>query len=178
MANSSGNYGMTAIGPQNPNAVFEFDVDPSATQIFLNDPVTLVADQGVAQAAAGGLITGVAVGFLDSDGLPRSYYYQGGSSSATGWKCQVNIQRDQRYMTKCSAALTAADVGGNADIVVASGSTTTGLSGNYITTVSSISAQVRVLGLHESPGNDWGANQDVIVVINEDAFVTVSLAGI
>lgn len=171
MSNSTSYYGLRPIGPQNPNAVMEFPVDPSTTAIYINDPVKFVADQGVAQDTSGSANTaGVAIGFKDSDGLPQRYYPAG---SASGYKAQINIDPQQRYMIKCSSALTAADIGGVNDLTIGTGNTTTGLSGAYITTVTTGAAGIRVLGLAEMPtdNNNWGAYQDVVVAFCEHTFL-------
>mgnify|MGYP007111969952 FL=1 len=68
-------YGLEPIGPQKPDALVKFDVDPSATAIYRGDVVELVADKGIAQAAAQNQDNiGVVVGFYDADGLPALYY--------------------------------------------------------------------------------------------------------
>lgn len=176
MANSTGYYGLDPVGPYDPGAIFPFDVDPAAAAIYLNDEVKIVADQGVAICAAGDVGIGVAVGFLDSSGLPQPYYI--GTGSPTGWKALVNIKRDQVYKIKCITALTAANVGENSDLVIGTGDTVTGLSGAYIQTVSAGAQTVRIIGLFEDGNNAWGANQDVLVVINENAFAAAGPAGV
>lgn len=168
MANTSGKYGLRPYGPQKPDAIEEFDVDPADTAIYIGDPVKPVADKGMAADTAGSAITaGVAVGFLDSDGLPCRYYPAG---NATGYKVQVNIDPQQKYMVKSTSALAATDVNACGDITMGSGSTVTGLSGAYMTTVSAAAAGFKVLGLAPIVGNAWGANQDILVIINEHFY--------
>lgn len=165
MANTSGKYGVKLYGPAIIPPII-FDVDPAATAIYMNDCVKLVADQGVAQDTAGSEASiGVAIGFFDSTGKAQKYYSAG---SATGWKCVVQLAvPGQLFQVKSTTALTAADVGTCADLVVGTGSSVTYQSGGYIDTVGASTAQFKILGLAEFEGNAWGANQDVIVCFNE-----------
>lgn len=165
MANTTGKYGVKPYGPAILPPVV-FDVDPATTAIYQNDCVKLVADQGVAQDTAGSEASiGIAIGFFDATGAPKKYYPAG---SATGWKCVVQLAvPGQLFQVKSTTALTAADVGTCADLVVGTGSTVTLQSGGYIDTVGTTTAQFKVLGLTETEGNAWGANQDVIVCFNE-----------
>lgn len=66
-------------------------------------------------------------------------------------------------------ALTAASVGLNADIVVGTGSTTTGTSAMELdsSTVNTTSAQLRILGLSHRADNEIAANAKWLVMINE-----------
>lgn len=172
-------YGLAPYGPQKPDALFEFDVDPSATAIYIGDIVKIVADKGVAQVGAGNEDNcGVAVGFLDSDGIPQRYYSAG---DATGWKCIVNIDPYQTYMVHyyhATTALTDVYVGSTADIVVGTGSTVTGLSGGYVTALSTGAANLYVLGLAPLQGNEWGTDCELLVKLQEHIFKNVAAAGV
>ena len=178
MTNSTGYYGLDPIGPKDPNSIFPFDVDNASTEIFLNSMVKLVADKGVAASTAGDISIGVAVGFLDPDGMPQPHYWHGGSSAQAAWKCMVNIKRDQVYKVKCTTAYAASDVGLCTDIVIGTGDSVSGISGDYVVTLSTIAASLMVIGLVEDGNNAWGANQDLLVVINENAFLAAGPAGI
>ncbi len=177
-------YGLFPYGPQNPSAIVEFDVDPSTTEIYIGDIVKIVTDVGVAQmGAADGIAAGVAVGFLNADGIPVPYYgYPTTSSTAdTGWKCLVNTDPHQRYMVHYyheSTALDATYVGTTADIVVGTGNTTTGLSGGYITALSTGAACLFILGLAPISGNAWGTDCEVLVQIQEHVLNNVAALGV
>ena len=172
-------YGLAPYGPQKAGAIMEFDVDPSVTAIYIGDIVELVEDQGVAQVAAENQDNlGVAVGFLDSDGIPQRYYSAG---SATGWKCLVNVDPDQLYMVHyyhATTALTSAYVGSTADIVVGTGNTTTGLSGGYVTALSTGAANLYVLGLAPISGNAWGTDCELLVKLQECIGNNVAALGV
>lgn len=171
MANTTGRYGLKPIGKM-VRPPEEFDIDPGSSIIAYGDIVEIVADKGVALAAAGNPDNaGVAVGFVDADGVPVNYY-PGSSPSNDSYKALVVTDPQQRYAVKCITALTAADVGGTADIVVGTPDTLTGISTSYIQTVSTGAANLKVLGLLEIEGNSWGANQDVVVQLYESSMAT------
>jgi len=171
-------YGLEPIGPQKPDALVKFDVDPSATAIYRGDVVELVADKGIAQAAAQNQDNiGVVVGFYDADGLPALYYPAG---SAAGYTAIVNIDPHQLYKIHyyhASTALDAAYVGSCADWVVGTGNTTTGQSGAYVTALANSAAGLYVLGLYEQQGNEWGTDCELVVKLHEHVH-TPAAAGI
>lgn len=171
-------YGLEPIGPQKPDALVKFDVDPSTTAIYRGDVVELVADKGIAQSAATNTDNiGVVVGFYDADGLPALYYPAG---SAEGYTAIVNIDPHQLYKIHyyhASTALTAADVGSCADWVVGTGNTTTGQSGAYVTSLGTVAAGLYVLGLYEQQGNEWGTDCELVVKLHEHVH-TPAAAGI
>ena len=173
-------YGLEPIGPQKPDALVKFDVDPSTTAIYRGDVVQLVADKGIAQAEATNVDNiGVVVGFYDADGLPALYYPAG---NAAGYTAIVNIDPHQLYKIHyyhASTALTAADVGSCADWVVGTGNTTTGQSGAYVTALaaSAAAAGLYVLGLYEQQGNEWGTDCELVVKLHEHVH-TPAAAGI
>jgi len=171
-------YGLEPIGPQKPDALMKFDVDPSSTAIYRGDVVELVADKGIAQAAAQNQDNiGVVVGFYDADGLPALYYPAG---NAAGYTAIVNIDPHQLYKVhyyNATTALTAADVGSCADWVVGTGNTTTGQSGAYVTSLAATAAGLYVLGLYEQQGNEWGTDCELVVKLHEHVH-TPAAAGI
>lgn len=171
-------YGLEPIGPQKPDALVKFDVDPSTTAIYRGDVVELVEDKGIAQAAAKNEDNiGVVVGFYDADGLPALYYPAG---NAAGYTAIVNIDPHQLYKIHyyhASTALTAAYVGSCADWDVGTGNTTTGQSGAYVTALAAAAAGLYVLGLYEQQGNEWGTDCELVVKLHEHVH-TPAAAGI
>ena len=171
-------YGLEPIGPQKPDALVKFDVDPSTTPIYRGDAVELVADKGIAQVEATNQDNiGVVVGFYDADGLPALYYP---AANAAGYTAIVNIDPHQLYKIHyyhASTALTAAYVGSCADWVVGTGNTTTGQSGAYVTALASGAAGLYVLGLYEQQGNEWGTDCELVVKLHEHVH-TPAAAGI
>lgn len=171
MANTTGKYGLKPIGKEvRPPELFP--IDPTTSLMGYGDIVEIVADRGVALAAAGNVDNaGVCIGVIDSTGVPVNYY-PGGSPDNDDYKALVITDPQQRYAVKCTSALTSADIGGTADIVLGAASTYTGISQSYIVTVGTGAANVKILGLLETEGNDWGANQDVVVQLYEHSLAT------
>ena len=65
-------YGLKVWGPQNPDAIREFVVDPdSESALYIGDNAIAVTAEGVAQhVATNTVIVGVVVGLIDGKGLP------------------------------------------------------------------------------------------------------------
>jgi hypothetical protein len=133
--------------------------------------------QTVAPATAGATnIVGVVVGFLpDQTNLERKY-----RATSTNRIALVADHPDLIFEIQedaVGAATALADVGENADIVVGSGSTTTGLSGMQLdsSTHTAATAQLRILRFVPRPDNEVAsANAKLEVVINEHAYKTTA----
>ena len=167
-------YGLKVWGPQNPDAIREFVVDPdSASALYICDIAIAVTAEGVAQHVATNTVNvGVVVGLIDANGLPANYAPAAAASKA-GYKALVNTDPNQTYVMHwyhASTALAATDVFNHADIVVGTGNTTTGLSGSYITAVGSGTATVQVLGLAPIQGNAYGSDCEVLVKLHEHLY--------
>lgn len=145
----------------------------NGTALYIGDPVKLAgsADAGgvasVTHCAAGDTITGVVVGFADAASMTAGY---GAASTvrypllAHGQDILFEIQEDS-----VGGALAAADVGLNADIIVAAGSTYSKRSGVMLDTstkATTATLALRIVGLSQRPGNDIGANAKVLVTLN------------
>ena len=120
-----------------------------------------------AQVAAGDAIRGIVVGIKPV--TDESLNYRAASTEryiyvADAPDIVCEIQEDSG-----GAALTAASVGLNADVVVAAGNTTVGRSGMELdsSTAATGSAQLRILGLARRPDNEIGTNAKWLVAINE-----------
>jgi hypothetical protein len=162
------------------------------TAVFVGDFVSLAGSAGsagtevngidvegiptVAQSAAGGTtIVGAVVGFLaDQDNLMRKH--RAASTNrialvADGPDVVYEIQEDSD-----GAALAVTNVGQNADIVVGSGSATTGLSAMELdsSTAVATTAQLRILGLAKRPDNAIGNQAKWLVMVNEHVFKTTA----
>jgi hypothetical protein len=75
-----------------------------------------------------------------------------------------------------TSTLAAADVGNNCDIVVGTGSTTTGMSAMEVdsSTKNTTTAQVRLLALSQKSDNAIGTNAEWEVMINEHEYKTTT----
>lgn len=150
-----------------------------ATSVFTGDPVKLVAAGTVEQAAAGDELLGVfgGVEYTASDGSITFSKYWPASTTATNIKAMVYDDPWIVYKAEAdqdTTALAAADIGTNCDVVVAAGSTTTGLSGVSVDSSSKVAstAQVRILASAETDASftSAGTVMDVYVVINEHFY--------
>jgi hypothetical protein len=149
-----------------------------ATALYVGDPVVKAGSadaNGVAtvtQAAAAGagtsLISGIVVGFGPAaDGtVPK---YRAASTAATVLVCTDPSMMFEVQEDAVGGALAAADVGLNADIIVAAGSSTTGRSGVQLDTstkATTATLPLKIMGFVQRPDNAIGANAKVLVKIN------------
>lgn len=144
-----------------------------ATAIFIGDAVKTAGSADadgvatVAQAAAGDSIRGWVVGVEPE--TDDSLSYRAASTARYVYVADapdliVEIQEDSD-----GGAVAVASVGLNADLVVGTGSTTTGTSAMELdsSTVTASSAQLRILGLSRRPDNATGTNAKWLVMVNE-----------
>lgn len=153
----------------------------NATAVFVGDAVkadttgdTVAAGgqalgvQSVIQAAAGDAILGVVVGFAVSPTALNTPQYR---VASTGRYVLVADDPNQIYEVQTSnGTLAVADVGLNASIAVAAGSTTTGASGVTLdvgTAATTATLALRIVGFSQRVDNDpTAANAKVLVKIN------------
>lgn len=152
-----------------------------STAVFLGDAVKSAGSadadgvRTVAQAAAGNTILGVVVGFEPNrDDLTKQY-----RPASTARYVYVNTDPYAVYAIQedsDTSTLAAADVGNNCDIVVGTGSTTTGMSAMEIdsSTKNTTTAQVRLLALSQKSDNAIGTNAEWEVMINEHEYKTTT----
>lgn len=126
--------------------------------------------QSVIQAAATDAVIGVIVGFaIDPTALNTPQY----RAASTGRYCYVVDDPNALFEVQEDAvggALTAADVGLNASVIVGSGSTTTGASAMQLdsnTAATDATLTLRIMGFTQRVDNEVGsANAKVIVKLN------------
>lgn len=181
MANVSRPNGLRPVkhldgSPYNGAANLYFVPSTDGTALAIGDAVKSAgsADANgvatVARAAAGDAIRGVVVGFPIQEGFTAdSPIYRPASTAryvlvADAPDLVFEIQEDAD-----GGALTANDVGLNADIVTTGVNTVTGSSDMQLDTSSATSstAQLRILGFVQRQDNEIGANAKVLVAINE-----------
>ena len=150
--------------------------------LFLGDLVITDADgnlgyQSCARATGttDGTALGVVVGWeVQPDNLSDLYY-----RASTVYKVYICTDPNVSYVIQGDGAGTisidATDVGLNADLVIAAGSTTTGASNMELdestTGATAIATPLHILGLLDAPDNEFGvANQKVIVKLNMHAY--------
>lgn len=187
MANSDTAFGLKPVrmldGSPFNGCIDMFHVPSSnSTALFVGDPVKpsgsadAAGVMSVTHCAAGDPILGAVVGFADVASMELGY---GAASTvryplvAHGQDILFEIQEDSD-----GGALAADDIGLNAAIVVAAGSTFRRLSGVELDTSTkntTATLGLRIRGLSQRPDNAIGANAKVLVSINE-AFDTPATA--
>jgi hypothetical protein len=179
MANSDRASGLQPVrmldgSPYSGNADIFYVPSTLATHVFIGDPVRFAGSADSAGIASVTLcnatdtITGVVVGFADAASLVLGY----GAASTTryvlvahGQDILFEIQEDSD-----GAALTVAEIGLNAQIIVAAGSTSTRLSGVELDSSSAATTAthgLRIRGLAQRPDNAIGANAKILVSLND-----------
>jgi len=178
MANADAAFGLRPMGLGSDKQTNIYSVDATgASAIYLYDPVTLTgtADANgipevrlttvAATTTANNLpIVGVVVGFASSK---EGTQLQGDTKYAaatpgSGVYAIVADNPDEVFLAQEDGNLGVAGVGNNFRLVLAAGSTTSGISGSEIDS-SAVSTDVgltnvKVVGLHQSPDNEVGTN--------------------
>ena len=178
MANKDAPFGLKPIGKvgQNGdnNGLSEYDISASATAIYFQDPVQILAAGTIGVCAAGDNILGSLNGVFFTDATtskPTFANHLNASNTATDIKGFVTDDPYQRYEVQADGATAAADVGLNADIAYTAGS-----SPDYVSKVEldtsdqkTGTAQLRIIGISKDPENNeaGSANVNCVVIINE-----------
>jgi len=178
MANKDAAFGLRAIGKVGQNrdnqGLSEYDIAASASAIYQNDPVEMAATGTITVAAATDTLLGSLNGVFFTDATtskPTYANHLNASNAATDIVGFVSDDPYERFEIQSDGALTAAEVGMNADIVYAAGA-----SPNYVSKVEldhsdlkTATAQLRVIGISKDPANNEAGAADVnaVVIINE-----------
>jgi len=179
MANQDAAFGLKAIGKVGQNrdnqGLSEYSIAASATAIYQGDPVEMLATGTIGVAAAGDtLLLGPLTGVFYTDAStskPTWANHLNASNTATDIVGFVSEDPYERFEVQADGATAAADVGLNADIVYAAGS-----SPDYVSKVEldtsdqkTGTAQLRIMGISKDPSNDTAgsANVNLVVMINE-----------
>ena len=178
MANQDAAFGLKAIGKVGQNkdnqGLSEYSIAASATAIYQWDPVKMAATGTIVVAGAGGAIMGSLNGVFYTDAStskPTWANHLNASNTATDIVGFVSDDPYERFEVQSDGATAAADVGMNADIVYAAGS-----SPDYVSKVEldhsdlkTATAQLRVLAIsNDIENNEAGsANVNLVVMIND-----------
>ena len=179
MANKDAAFGLKAIGKVGQNrdnqGLSEYSIAASATAIYQGDPVEMLATGTIGVAAAGDtLLLGPLTGVFYTDAStskPTWANHLNASNTATDIVGFVSDDPYERFEVQADGATAAADVGLNADIVYAAGS-----SPDYVSKVEldtsdqkTGTAQLRIMGISKDPSNDTAgsANVNLVVMISE-----------
>ena len=178
MANKDAAFGLRPIGKVGQNrdnqGLSEYDIAASASAIYFNDPVEILSTGTIGVAAASDALLGSLGGVFFTDAStskPTFANHLDASNTATDIKGFVADDPYERFEIQSDDATAAADVGLNADIVYAAGS-----SPNYVSKVEldhsdlkTGTAQLRVLAISKDIENNeaGSANVNLVVMINE-----------
>ena len=178
MANKDAAFGLRPIGKvgQNRDAqgLSEYDIAASASAIYFNDPVEILSTGTIGVAAATDALLGSLTGVFFTDATtskPTFANHLNASNTATDIVGFVSDDPYQRFEIQSDGATEATDVGQNADIVYAAGS-----SPDFVSKVEldesdhkDGSAQLRIIGISKDPENNTAgsANVNLVVIINE-----------
>jgi hypothetical protein len=178
MANKDAAFGLKPIGKIGQNrdnqGLSEYDIAASASAIYFQDPVEMAATGTITVAAATDTLLGSLTGVFFTDAntsKPTFANHLDASNAATDIKGFVADDPYERFEVQADGATAAADVGLNADIVYAAGS-----SPDYVSKVElqtsdqkTGTAQLRILGISKDIENNeaGSANVNLVTIINE-----------
>ena len=178
MANKDAAFGLRPMGKVGQNrdnqGLSEYDISASASAIYFNDPVEILAAGTIGVAAATDALLGSLGGVFFTDAStskPTFANHLDASNTATDIKGFVSDDPYERFEIQADGATAAADVGLNADIVYAAGS-----SPDYVSKVEldtsdqkTATAQLRIIGISKDIENNeaGSANVNLITIINE-----------
>ena len=178
MANQDAAFGLKAIGKVGQNrdnqGLSEYGIAASSTAIYQNDPIMMAATGKIVVGTAAAVLLGSLNGVFFTDATtskPTYANHLNGSNTATDIVGFVSDDPYERFEIQSDAALAVAEIGMNADIVYAAGS-----SPNYVSKVEldhsdlkTATAQLRVIGISKDPANNEAGAADVnaVVIINE-----------
>ena len=178
MANKDAAFGLRPMGKVGQNrdnqGLSEYDISANASAIYFNDPVEILAAGTIGVAAATDTLLGSLGGVFFTDAStskPTFANHLDASNTATDIKGFVSDDPYERFEVQADGATAAADVGLNADIVYAAGS-----SPDYVSKVEldtsdqkTATAQLRIIGISKDIENNeaGSANVNLVTIINE-----------
>lgn len=190
MANVDKAFGMRPLGNLSASGSqkqFGYEIaDNQAGAIYQGDLVTvydgyLVQFNPSTHTAAVGVFNGC--NYIDpTTGKPTWKNYYPGSVNITQGKIIADVLDDpnQLFIIQNDGTSAAANYGKNADVVMGTGSTTTGVSGMELDTstiANTAALNLKIVGLWDVPNNAVGANAVVVVKINEHLYGSAGVAG-
>ena len=190
MANVDKAFGLRALGNLSATGSqkqFGYQIaDNQSGAIFQGDLVTL-KDGFILQfdpsshTAAVGVFNGVF--YTDpTTGKPTFKNFYPGSVNITTGTIQADVLDDpnQLFIMQSDEDIEQADFGKNADVVVGTGSTTTGVSAMELdssTIATTAALNLKLIGIYDTPGNALGNFCQVVVKINEHLYGSAGVAG-
>jgi len=166
---------------------FSYEIaDNQAGAIFQGDLVTvydgfLVQFNPATHTAAVGVFNGC--NYVDpTTGKPTFSNYYPGSVNITQGVISAEVLDDpnQLFTIQADEDIVQADIGKNADVVVGTGNSTTGVSAMELdssTVANTAALNLKIVGFYPLPGNATGTNAVVVVKINEHLYGSAGVAG-
>lgn len=183
MANVDKAFGLRPLGNLSATGAqkqYGYEIaDNQAGAIYQGDLVTIVDGYVVkfapgTHAAALGVFNGC--NYIDpTTGKPVWKNYYPGSVNITQGIIQADVIDDpnQLFIIQADEDIVKADIGKNADVIGTGGSTTTGVSSMELdssTIADTAALNLKIVGLWNAPGNDFGDFAVVVVKINEHLY--------
>ena len=189
MANVDKPFGLKALGNLSATGgqkQYGYAIeDNQAGAIYQGDLVTvydgyLVQFDPATHTAAVGVFNGCFYNDPTTNKPTWKNYYPG-SVNVTIGTIQADVIDDpsQLFIIQAASSVTQAHVGWNADVSIGTGNATTGVSGMELagTPAKTAALNLKIVGLYNVPGNEFGANAVVVVKINEHLYGSVGVAG-
>ena len=178
MANIDQAFGLRPIAkvgsaPGGTTGTTKYRITSGAGAMFTGDIVKQANDGSVVQGTAGDAARGVFMGCFYTDpstSKPRFNNTFPNGTAASDAIAFVADDPDQLFIAQqdsASANAVAADLNLNANLVVGSGNTTTGISGMEIDSDSkntTATLNVKLIDFYDTPSNDATANNSILVV--------------
>jgi hypothetical protein len=190
MANVDKAFGLRPLGNLSGTGAqkqYGYEIaDNQAGAIFQGDLVTifdgyLVKFAPATHTAAVGVFNGC--NYIDpTTGKPTWKNYYPGSVNITAGKIAADVMDDpsQLFLIQVDESVAQTQIGLNADVVGTGGSTTTGVSSMELdssTIAKTAALNLKIVGLYDVPGNEFGTNAVVVVKINEHLYGSAGVAG-
>jgi hypothetical protein len=189
MANVDKPFGLKALGNLSATGAqkqYGYTIaDNQAGAIYQGDLVTvydgyLVQFDPATHTAAVGVFNGCFYNDPTTQKPTWKNYYPG-SVNVTIGQIQADVIDDpnQLFIIQAASSVTQVHVGFNADVSVGTGNATTGVSGMELagTPAKTAALNLKIVGLYNVPGNEFGTNAVVVVKINEHLYGSAGVAG-
>jgi len=190
MANNDKAFGLRPLGNLSGTGAqkqYGYEIeDNQAGAIFQGDLVTifdgyLVKFAPATHTAAVGVFNGCQ--YIDpTTGKPTFKNFYPGSVNITAGKIAADVMDDpsQLFLIQVDESVAQTQIGLNADVIGTGGSTTTGVSSMELdssTIAKAAALNLKIVGLYDVPGNEFGTNAVVVVKINEHLYGSAGVAG-
>jgi len=189
MANVDKPFGLKALGNLSATGgqkQYGYTIETDqAGAIFQGDLVTvfdgyLVQYDPDVHTAAVGVFNGCFYNDPTTQKPTFKNFYPGDVDVTIG-QIQADVIDDpsQLFIIQAASSVTQAHVGFNADVVAGTGNTTTGISGMELagTPAKTAALNLKIVGLYNVPGNEFGTNAVVVVKINQHLYGSAGVIG-